>query len=35
LSKDYENTTESSESMIKIAHIHVLLRRILPALYLL
>jgi putative transposase len=35
LSKDYENTTESSESMIKIAHIHVLLRRVLPALYLL
>jgi putative transposase len=35
LSKDYENTTASSESMIKIAHIHVLLRRILPALYLL
>src|SRR6476660_5529187 len=35
LSKDYENTTESSESMVKIAHIHVLLRRILPALYLL
>ena len=34
LSKDYENTTESSESMVKIAHIHVLLRRILPALYL-
>lgn len=35
LSKDYENTIESSESMVKIAHIHVLLRRILPALYLL
>jgi len=35
LSKDYENTTESSESMVKIAHIHILLRRILPALYLL
>ena len=35
LSKDYETTTESSESMIKIAHIHVLLRRVLPALYLL
>jgi putative transposase len=35
LSKDYENTTTSSESMIKIAHIHVLLRRILPAFYLL
>jgi putative transposase len=35
LSKDYENTTTSSESMVKIAHIHVLLRRILPALYLL
>lgn len=35
LSKDYENTTESSESMIKIALIHVLLRRLQPALYLL
>jgi putative transposase len=35
LSKDYENTTTSSESMIKIAHIQVLLRRILPALYVL
>jgi transposase len=35
LSKDYENTTSSSESMVKIAHIHVLLRRILPARYLL
>jgi putative transposase len=35
LSKDYENTTESSESMIKIAHIHVLPRRVVHALYLL
>jgi putative transposase len=35
LSKDYETTSESSESMVKIAHIHVLLRRVLPALYLL
>jgi putative transposase len=35
LSKDYENTTTSSESMVKIAHIHVLLRRLRPALYLL
>lgn len=35
LSKDYENTAASSESMIKIAHIQVLLRRVLPALYLL
>jgi transposase len=34
LSKDYENTTTSSESMVKIAHIHILLRRMLPALYL-
>lgn len=33
LSKDYETTTESSESMIKIAHIRVLLRRLVPALY--
>ena len=35
LSKDYENTIHSSESMIKIALIHVLLRRLRPALYLL
>lgn len=35
LSKDYENTTTSSESMIKIAYIHILLRRLRPALYLL
>jgi len=35
LSKDYEDTTTSSESMVKIAHIHILLRRMLPALYLL
>jgi transposase len=33
LSKDYETTTVSSESMIKIAHIRVLLRRLVPALY--
>lgn len=33
LSKDYENTTDSSESMIKIAHCRVLLRRLVPALY--
>jgi putative transposase len=33
LSKDYETTTQSSESMIKIAHIRVLLRRLVPALY--
>jgi putative transposase len=33
LSKDYETTTESSESMIKIAHSRVLLRRLVPALY--
>lgn len=34
LSKDYETTTTSSETMIKIAHIQVLLRRVLPAFYL-
>ena len=33
LSKDYENTVESSEAMIKIAYIHCMLRRIAPALY--
>lgn len=35
LSKDYETITESSERMLKIAHIHILLRRVRPALYLL
>ena len=34
LSKDYENTTESSEAMIKIANIHWMLRRVTAALYL-
>ncbi len=34
LSKDYENTTQSSEAMIKIANIHWMLRRVTPALYL-
>jgi hypothetical protein len=34
LSKDYENTTESSEAMIKIANIHWMLRRATPVLYL-
>lgn len=34
LSKDYENTTESSETMIKIANIQWMLRRVTPALYL-
>jgi putative transposase len=34
LSKDYENTTESSEAMIKIANIHWMLRRVTSALYL-
>jgi putative transposase len=34
LSKDYENTTESSEAMIKIANIQWMLRRVTPALYL-
>ena len=33
LSKDYENTVESSEGMIKIAHIRLMLRRVIPALY--
>jgi putative transposase len=34
LSKDYENTTQSSEAMIKIANIHWMLRRVTSALYL-
>ena len=34
LSKDYENTTESSEAMIKIANIQWMLRRVTSALYL-
>jgi putative transposase len=34
LSKDYENTTESSEAMLKIATIQRMLRRVTPALYL-
>ncbi|MFL5801858.1 MAG: IS5 family transposase [Roseiflexaceae bacterium] len=33
LSKDYENTVESSESMVKIANIRLMLRRVIPALY--
>lgn len=33
LSKDYENTIESSESMIKIAHVRLMLRRVIPILY--
>jgi hypothetical protein len=34
LSKDYENTTESSEAMSKIANIQRMLRRVTAALYL-
>ena len=33
LSKDYENTVESSEGMVKIAHVRLMLRRVIPALY--
>jgi putative transposase len=33
LSKDYENTVESSESMVKIANIRLLLRRVVRTLY--
>jgi len=35
LSKDYENTTESSEAMMKIANMQWMLRRLAPAFYLL
>jgi putative transposase len=35
LSKDYENTTESSEAMIKIANIQWMLRRVVSILYVL
>ena len=35
LSKDYENTVESSEGMVKLAHIRLMLRRVIPALYVL
>jgi hypothetical protein len=35
MSKDYENTTESSEAMIKIANIQWMLRRVVSVLYLL
>jgi transposase len=34
LSKGYENTTESSEPMMKIANIQWMLRRVTSALYL-
>jgi transposase len=30
LSKDYEITTDSAESMFKISHIHTLIRRLAP-----
>jgi hypothetical protein len=35
LSKEYENTIESSEAMIKIANIRRMLRKLAPALYVL